>query len=169
MPANAVDVGLIPGLERSPGEGNGYPHQCSCLENPMDRATWWATVHGVAKNQSRLSNWACLHTHSQKNYFLIILANWVIIHTATPKQTPKNWQNVYRTDNGFRRICKREPVKTEKSHVIQQYHYWAPTRQNGNSKQYMHPSVLYNTTYNTQDMERTQVSINRGIDTEDAG
>ena len=47
--------------------------------------------------------------------------------------------------------------------MIQQYHYWAPTRQNGNSKQYMHPSVLYNTTYNTQDMERTQVSINRGI------
>ena len=44
------DQGLIPGSERSPGEENGYPLQCSCLENPMDRGTWWATVHGVTKN-----------------------------------------------------------------------------------------------------------------------
>jgi len=51
-PANEGDMGLIPGLERSPGEGNGYPHQYSCLEHPMDRATWWATVHGVAKSQA---------------------------------------------------------------------------------------------------------------------
>ena len=43
------DVGLIPGLGRSPGEGNGNPLQYSCLGNPMDRGVWWATVHGVAK------------------------------------------------------------------------------------------------------------------------
>ena len=42
------DVGSIPGLGRSPGEGNGTPLQYSCLENPMDRGAWWATVHGVA-------------------------------------------------------------------------------------------------------------------------
>ena len=48
-PANAGDMGLIPGLGRSPGEGNGNPFQYSCLENPMDRGAWWATVHGVAK------------------------------------------------------------------------------------------------------------------------
>ena len=48
-PANAQDVGLIPELERSPGEGNGNPFQHSCLENPMERGAWWATVHGVAK------------------------------------------------------------------------------------------------------------------------
>ena len=47
-PAEA-DVGLIPELERSPGEGNGYPLQCSCLGNPMDRGVWWATVHEVAE------------------------------------------------------------------------------------------------------------------------
>ena len=41
-PANAGDVGLIPGSGRSPGEGNGNPLQCSCLENPMDRGAWWA-------------------------------------------------------------------------------------------------------------------------------
>ena len=53
---HAVDLGLIPGLGRSPGEGNGYPLQYSCLENPMDRGAWWATVHGVSKSQTGLSN-----------------------------------------------------------------------------------------------------------------
>ena len=49
---NAGDPGLIPGLGRSPGEGNGYPIQYSCLENFIDRGAWWATVLGVAKNQT---------------------------------------------------------------------------------------------------------------------
>ena len=48
---NAEDVGSIPG-SRSPGEGNGYPLQHSCLENSMDRRAWWATVHGVTKSQT---------------------------------------------------------------------------------------------------------------------
>ena len=47
---NAGDLGSISGLGRSPGEGNGNPLQCSCLENPMDRGTWQATVHGVARD-----------------------------------------------------------------------------------------------------------------------
>ena len=46
----AGDLGYIPGWGRSPGEGNGYPLQYSCLENPMDRGAWWATVHGVTKS-----------------------------------------------------------------------------------------------------------------------
>ena len=49
LPANAGDSGSIPGSERSRGEGNGYPLQYSCLENPMDRGVWWAIVHGVSK------------------------------------------------------------------------------------------------------------------------
>ena len=49
---NAGDLGLIPGSERSPGEGNGTPRQYSCLENPMDGGAWWATVHGVTKSQT---------------------------------------------------------------------------------------------------------------------
>jgi len=49
LPANAGDAGLIPGSDRSPGEGNSYPFQYSCLENPMDREAWWAIVHGVTK------------------------------------------------------------------------------------------------------------------------
>ena len=46
---SARDAGLIPGPARSPGEGNGSPPPCSCLENPMDRGTWWATVHRVTE------------------------------------------------------------------------------------------------------------------------
>ena len=53
---NAGDLGSIPGLERSPGEGNGNPLQYSCLENPMYGEAWWATVHGVAKSRTRLSD-----------------------------------------------------------------------------------------------------------------
>ena len=48
------DMGLIPGLGRSPGEGNGNPLQYSCLENPMDRGAWWAVVLGVANSQTQL-------------------------------------------------------------------------------------------------------------------
>ena len=57
-PANAGDVGSIPGLGRSPGKGNGYWLQYSCLENPMDRASQWAAVHGVTKSQTLVSDWA---------------------------------------------------------------------------------------------------------------
>ena len=50
------DVGSIPRSERYPGEGNGHPLQYSCLENPMDRGAWWATVHGVAKSWTQGSD-----------------------------------------------------------------------------------------------------------------
>ena len=49
------DTGLIPGWGRSPGGGHGNPLQYSCLENPMDRGAWWATIHEVAKSQTQLS------------------------------------------------------------------------------------------------------------------
>ena len=58
-PANAGDprvTGSIPGLGRSPGEGNGNPFQYSCLENPMDRGAWQATVYKVTKSQTRLND-----------------------------------------------------------------------------------------------------------------
>ena len=57
LPAIAGDVrdaGSIPRSGRSPGGGHGNPLQCSCLENPMDRGAWWATVHRVAKNRTEL-------------------------------------------------------------------------------------------------------------------
>ena len=49
-PANAGDVGCIPGSGRAPGEGNDDPLKYSCLGNPMDRGAWWAIVHGVQKS-----------------------------------------------------------------------------------------------------------------------
>ena len=49
---NAGDSGLIPGLGRFRGEGNGNPPQYSCLENSIDREAWWATVHGITKSQA---------------------------------------------------------------------------------------------------------------------
>ena len=52
---NTRDPGLIPSLERSPGEGNGGPLQYSCLENSMDKGVWWTRVHGVAESQTQLS------------------------------------------------------------------------------------------------------------------
>ena len=51
-PCKAGDMGLIPGLGRSHGEGNGNPFQYSCLGNPMDRGAWQATVHGVTKESN---------------------------------------------------------------------------------------------------------------------
>ena len=57
LPANAEDVrdeSSISELGRSPGEGNSNPLQYSCLVNPIDRGTWWATVHMVAKSQTQL-------------------------------------------------------------------------------------------------------------------
>ena len=60
---NAGDLGSIPGLGRSPEEGNGYPLQYSCLENSMDRGTWQATVHGVTKRQTSTQ-----HTHTRMVY-----------------------------------------------------------------------------------------------------
>ena len=63
---NVGDPGLIPGLGRSPGEGNGNPLQCSCLENPMDRGTWQVITQGVTKSWLRLSN---LHTHTHTHTY----------------------------------------------------------------------------------------------------
>ena len=61
---NAGDLGSSPGLGRSPGEGNGNPLQYYCLENPMDRGAWKATVYGVAKSRTRLSDFT--HSLAQK-------------------------------------------------------------------------------------------------------
>ena len=56
LPVNAEDPGTVSWLRRSPGGGNGNPLQYSCLENPMDRGAWEATVHGVAKSQTQWSD-----------------------------------------------------------------------------------------------------------------
>ena len=67
--SNAGDPGSIPGSGRSPGEGNGNPLQYSCLENPMDGEAWWATIHGVAKSWTRLSDFTfTFHTNVKEGF-----------------------------------------------------------------------------------------------------
>ena len=61
---NVGDLGLIPGLERSPGEGNGNPLQCSCLENPRDRGAQWAAVYGVTQRRTQLKQLSSSSTFS---------------------------------------------------------------------------------------------------------
>ena len=64
LPANAQDIkdaGSIPGSERSPGEGHVNPVQYSCLENPMNRGTWQATIHRISKSKTQLKR---LRTHT---------------------------------------------------------------------------------------------------------
>ena len=60
------DMGSTPGSGRSPGEGHGNPLQCSCLENPMDRGTWWATIHRVAKSQTQLKRLSTQRIHKDR-------------------------------------------------------------------------------------------------------
>ena len=69
---NVRDAGSIPGPGRSPGEGNGDPLQYSCLENSMDGGAWSATVHGVAKIQTRLSDFTLPHFVILMFYFIFI-------------------------------------------------------------------------------------------------
>ena len=64
---NVGDLGSIPGLGRSPGEGNDNPFQYSCLENPVDGGAWQATVHGVAKSRTPLSSFT----------FFLSLIQWI--------------------------------------------------------------------------------------------
>ena len=66
LPASAGDIrdrSLFSGSGRSPGEGNGNPLLYSCLEKPMDREAWWATVNGVVKSWTQLKSLAQIHTH----------------------------------------------------------------------------------------------------------
>ena len=76
--ANAGDAGVtgsIPGLGRSPGEGNGNPLQYSWLENSIDRGVWWGIVHGISTNQTRLSDYAQPHTISLYSRSMLLLHN----------------------------------------------------------------------------------------------
>ena len=83
--------GFDPWVRKIPGRGNGNPLQYSCLENPMDRGTWWATVHGFAKSQTWLSNWALPQSH--------LTHHWLISsyqHEATERRFGKNRSSLRR-------------------------------------------------------------------------
>ena len=86
MPANEADSGSTPELGRFPGGGDGKSLQYSCLENPMDKEAWWATVCGVAKSQIWLSDWAPTHppththTHSHSHTGLSMYVLFGYLH-----------------------------------------------------------------------------------------
>ena len=77
LPANAGDVGSIPGSGRSPGEGNGNPIQYSCLGNPMDRGVWCTTVHGLQNSWTQLSDQAIVIMNVPYYYKMLIIRNWM--------------------------------------------------------------------------------------------
>ena len=70
---NAGDPGLIPGLRRSLGEGNGNPVQYSCLQNPMDRGAWRVIVHGVIKSRTGLNDYTWCEIKEENMYFMMSL------------------------------------------------------------------------------------------------
>ena len=78
---NAGDPGLVPGSRRSPGEGNGNPLQYSCLENPMDRGAWCATVHGVTRVGHNLETKSPLFSNRTYYFhpFLLICFNIILV------------------------------------------------------------------------------------------
>ena len=90
LPANAGDLSLIPGLGRSPGDGNDYPLQCSCLGNPMERGGWQTTVRGVTKSvrhnlvtkQQHICVCVCVYTHTYIYNFTLHLNKHVIVFTT---------------------------------------------------------------------------------------
>ena len=79
---DAGDLGLILGLGRSPGEGNGNPCQHFCLENSIDRGAWQATVHGVAKSWSQLSEWHFQQQSDCHSLWWALRILWMSKHRA---------------------------------------------------------------------------------------
>ena len=86
---NAGDLGSIPELGRTLGEGNGNPLQYSCLENPMDRGAWWATVHGVAKSQTQLRDFTFTFKETKDLY----IENYKTLMKETKEDTNR-WRNI---------------------------------------------------------------------------
>ena len=87
---NAGDPVSTPGWGRSPGEGNGTPLQCSCLENPMDWGAWWATVPGVAKSRTRLNDFTFTFRDGLKLFFTRILL--ALLHNLLASSFPIIWR-----------------------------------------------------------------------------
>ena len=87
LPANARDVrdaGSIPGLGRSLGEGNGNPLQYSCLENPVARGAWLATVHGIAESDTTELKQARMHTHTHTHTHTHSALEELFLHGGCP-------------------------------------------------------------------------------------
>ena len=82
LPGGSDNNAGVPGSGRSPGEGNGNPLQYSCLENPIDGGTWWATVHGITKSQTQLSDFHFIslikNGERVTRCFFVVAAVWFV-------------------------------------------------------------------------------------------
>ena len=135
------DACSIPGSRRSPREGHGNPLQYSCLENPMDRGAWWATVHGVTQSQTWLKRLSIrAHTHT---------------HTCTQACPPWEgawadlWEREELTGPGLKTVAGTLNTLREKLYIAKATAWY--------------PHVHSSTDHNSQDVEVTQVSIDRGM------
>ena len=122
---NVGDLGSIPGLGRSPGEGNGYPLQYSCLENSMDRGTWQAIVHGVAKSRTWLNDFHSTH-----------LSEWISTRRqkisageGMEKMEPSCTVDgiVNRNSHYGKHYGDSSKNLKKDCHMIQQFHFWVFT------------------------------------------
>ena len=108
-----VQETCVQSLGRSPGEDNGYPLQYSCLENSMDRGAWWATVHGVAKSQTQLSdliiNWSihfkCMYNWTKSQYYCYKIKTappWVFLFRGpmAPHSSTLAWKIPWTEESG---------------------------------------------------------------------
>ena len=110
LPANTGDTDLIPGSGRSPGGRNGNPLQYSCLENPIDRGAWWATVHGVTKSQTWLRNWTTKTIISKlRKWFTTLQVNWPVKKFHSYVLLKKHSNCIYAlyflANNGLKMLC----------------------------------------------------------------
>ena len=84
---------MIPGLGRSPGDRNGNLLQCSCLENHMDRGSWWATVHGVAKSQTQPSNFTHMYAAAAAAAKSLQSCPTLQLYRQQPTRLPRPWDS----------------------------------------------------------------------------
>ena len=105
---SAGDSGSIPGWGRSSGEGNGFPTSVFLLENSMDRGAWWATVHKIAKSQTRLrDSHTHTHTHTHAHARTHACTGW-----DGPPQAPMWATSTYAGESWTQRVSKYEVVRS---------------------------------------------------------
>ena len=112
---NAGDQGSIPGLGRSPGEGNGNSFQYSCLGNPIDRRAYWATVYGVTESQAQLND---LHKHTYLQKYL-----WLFSLGAEWERLGWRWSEIS-LPNTENHISFLRRISQTRSYKLQQGNLW---------------------------------------------
>jgi len=114
-------MGSVSRLGRLPGGENGNPLQYSCLENPMDRGAWWATVHGIKKSQTKLSNGTCTHTHTHTHTHTINYYSASVQFSSAAQLCPTLCEPMNLSTSGLP-VHNQLPEFTQ-THVLSQWCY----------------------------------------------